>query len=404
MRVLRVHNRYKQRGGEDVCFEAEGALLRSFDHEVTTIVISNDDIPDHRSLRSSAKLAAATVWSVAGQKSVDRMLTMHDPDLVHFDNTFPMLSPSVYAACRRRGKPVVQTLHNYRLVCPSATLFRDGHVCEDCLGKTVPYPGVVHGCYRDSHIESGVVAAMIAAHRLRRTWKRDIDRYIALTHFAKGKFVAGGIPEELISIKPNFANVPYQPPILRSNEFLFVGRLAPEKGISTLLDTAALLSVNETICIIGDGPLMKEVKAAELLQSQLQVKGHQTTPQVIAAMQSACALLFPSTWYEGFPMTIVEAFASGLPVIASRLGSIAEIVHHGDTGLLFEPGNSTDLAKILNWATSHPKDMARMGHNARLEYERLYTPERNYYQLMAIYDEAIASAKARQTAFSSSAD
>jgi hypothetical protein len=196
MRQLLVHNRYQQPGGEDAVFEAEAALLQRHGHDVEQWVEDNREIPT----TPTARLAAHTVWSSPAVRRLEAILHRTRPEVVHFHNTFPLISPAAYVTCRRQGVPVVQTLHNYRLICPNAMLFRDGHPCEECVGRVVPWPGVVHACYRGSRAQTAVAAAMLATHRVRGTWTRDVDVYVALTQFARGKFLRGGLPETRIVV------------------------------------------------------------------------------------------------------------------------------------------------------------------------------------------------------------
>lgn len=374
-------------------FEAEVALLQDHGDAVRVIEVTNDAIEAARTPFDSAALALTTIWSRSGRRLVADAATEFGPDIVHFDNTFPLVSPGAYGAARKHGAAVVQTLHNYRLVCPAATLYRDGAVCEDCLGK-MPLPGVVHGCYRRSRPQSAVVASMLAAHRLRRTWSRDVDRYIALSDFARSKFVEGGLPGPLIAVKPNFVTIEPEPGGTERSEFLFVGRLAPEKGVRTLL-AAALQTSDIHLRVAGDGPLAAEVKSAGDTNPGLTALGRLNPAQVRREMRTSRALVFPSEWYEGFPLAILEAFACGMPVIASRLGAMVDIVNDSHTGLLFAPGDAEDLAVKVRWAHEHPDEMRVMGDNARREYELKYTPDRNYSLLMGIYNEALAHARRR---------
>jgi glycosyltransferase involved in cell wall biosynthesis len=311
--------------------------------------------------------------------------------VVHFHNTFPLISPAAYAACQRLGVPVVQTLHNFRLLCPNSLFFRDDHPCEDCLGKTPPWPAAAHACYRGSRQQTAVVATMLTAHRLRRTWQKDVNRYIALSEFSRHKFIAGGFPAAKVAVKPNFVDsIPRAFAIERCG-FLTVGRLSVEKGVPTLLGAWDRQESPSRIRVVGDGPLWDDVAAVAARQPKLHQLGRLSRDEVLTEMQAAIALVFPSECYENFPVSIAEAFASGLPVIASRHGAMAEIVRDGQTGLLFEPGNADDLVAKAQWASSHPHEMRQMGAAARLEYESKYTASHNYEQLMAIYRDAIAS-------------
>jgi glycosyltransferase involved in cell wall biosynthesis len=393
MRILRVHNRYQQRGGEDAVFEAESALLAEHGQQVAQLQFTNDDIGERRTATDAVRLAITTIWSAGARTRIREKVNAFKPDVVHFDNTFPLVSPAAYDAVRHEGTAVVQTLHNYRLLCPSATFYRDGHVCEDCLHKTPPLPGVIHGCYRDSKAQTAVAAAMLTTHRLRRTWSRDVDRYIALTGFARDKFIEGGLPADRIVVKPNFAAIDRPAPDPGSNTLLFVGRMTEEKGIRTLLSAVQRLPGDVRLAMMGDGPLGDLVRTSGEGDSRIDALGRRESVEVAANMQRALALIFPSEWYEGFPMTIVEAFGNGLPIIASRLGSMAEIVEDGVTGLLFEPADADDLAAKIRWAADHPSEMRQMGESARRTYEATYTPQRNYAMLMDIYEQAIEASR-----------
>ena len=395
MRILRVHNRYQERGGEDVSFEAEVDLLSSHGEEVQTLVVSNEEIPARQSPVGSLELAVSTVWSRKHRRRVAETVSEMQADVVHVDNFFPLISPGAYSAARDAGAAVVQTLHNYRLVCPNALFYRDGRPCEDCLGKTPPLPGVIHACYRDSRAQTAVVAAMLTTHRLRRTWQHDVDRYIVMTQFARQKFIDGGLPADKLTVKPNFIDSNPSAPVGDGRYVLFVGRLSPEKGIATLLRCWDRNGSLPPLRIAGDGPVREEVDRAAASNVLITALGRLSRDAVLREMSGARALVFPSEWYEGLPLTIVEVFACGVPVIASRLGAMAEIIDDGRTGLLFEPGNAEDLMAKVSWAWAHPAEMRRMGENARQEYEHTYTPERNYQMLMDIYRQAIDHSRSR---------
>ncbi|MBF0231572.1 MAG: glycosyltransferase family 4 protein [Desulfamplus sp.] len=401
MSILIIHNYYQQFGGEDIVFEAEKTLLKSKGHNVFTFVEDNARLNGFNIL----KAAVNTIWSQESIQRIQKLIELTKPDVAHFHNTFIRISPSAYYACKKAGIPVVQSLHNFRTICPGALLMRGNMLCEDCIGKFFPWPGAVHACWRKSKPQSAVVVSMLAFHRLLKTWTNQVNKYIALTDFSRNKFIQGGLPAEKIVVKPNFVDSDQ----LRANDYklhapkysapfygqyaLFVGRLSPEKGIQTLCHAwQAMGGASEiSLKIVGDGPLLTEVKSlAEQKHLKIEVLGRQTRVEVFRLMQGACFLVFPSEWYEGLPMTIIESYASGLPVVASRLGAMAEIVEDGYTGLHFEPGNARDLAEKINWALKHPDEMARMGRNARNEYEAKYTPERNYAMLMDIYNQVIS--------------
>jgi glycosyltransferase involved in cell wall biosynthesis len=389
MRILLVHNYYQRPGGEDAVFAAETALLRQKGCDVVEYVEDNRRIIDMRRL----SLAAGSIWSSATRRRLLETLRRTQPHVVHFHNIFPLISPSAYWACRESGVPIVQTLHNYRLLCPAGTLFRNGGVCEDCLGKTPPWPGVLHRCYRQSCAQTAASVAMLTVHRWQQTWQRHVDIYIALTEFVRNKFVEAGFPAEKIVVKPNFVQAPPRAGAGAKRYALFAGRIAPEKGVRTLLRGWQHVN-NIDLKIVGDGPLLDEVR--RFVQTE-KLAGVETLAQrphheVVDLMAGARFLVVPSEWYETFGLVIIEAFACGVPVIASRLGAMAEIVEGDRTGLLFKPGDPQDLANKVHWAVEHPDAMARMGETARRVYERKYTPERNYEMLRAIYDRAIEEA------------
>lgn len=378
MRVLVVHNAYQHRGGEDSVVESEVALLRQHGHEVQTYGRSNDDIHGLPQLT----LARQTLWSDRTTADVAVLVESFRPDVIHVHNTFPLVSPSLYWAAARLRVPVVQTLHNFRLMCLGALYLRDGKVCEDCAGK-LPWRGVARACYRGSKPASAVLGGMLMLHRAMGTYQQKVTRYIALNEFCRRKFVEGGLPAERVLIKPNFVDAAATAAGPRSG-LLYVGRLSAEKGIGTLAHAAPLVP-QLRLSVAGEG------NEASLLEGLAGVErlGNLSGPDVRQQMEKAVALVVPSIWYENFPRTIVEAFAAGLPVVASRIGALADIVSDGKTGLLFEPGNPDDLADKLRWVMAHPDEMAKMGGTARAEFERLYTPQANYQRLMEIYGEAI---------------
>lgn len=378
-RVLLVHNAYQLAGGEDSVVAAELALLRDKGHEVIEMRRDNQQI---RAM-GRASLTAQTLWSCGSQAEAQALLRTHRPAVVHVHNTFPLISPSLYWACAKAGVPVVQTLHNFRLACPQAMFLRDGKVCEACLGKT-PWPALAHGCYRDSRVQTAAVVGMLALHRTLHTFERKVTRYIALNEFCKSKFVQAGLPAQRIAVKPNFAAVAAPTGEFAREGLLFVGRLSAEKGIEVLAQAwAECLGLG--LRVVGSGPLDASLDSL----AGVELVGNRTPDQVLAEMASAVALVLPSICYENFPRTLVEAFGAGLPVIASRIGSLAELVDHGLTGLLFNAGDATDLARTMRWAHEHPDEMAAMGRNARARYESHYTPDINYRQLRAIYRDAI---------------
>ena len=385
MKVLAVHNRYQRPGGEDQVFVDETALLETRNHRVLRYEVHNDQVKQMNRLT----LAKDTIWNTSAYRELGALIRRERPDVVHFHNTLPLVSPAGYYAARAEGVPVIQTLHNYRLLCPVALFFRDGRVCEDCMGKAVPWPGVVHRCYRGSRAASGVIATMLTVHRALRTWTEMVDVYVALTEFARNKFIEGGLPAWKTVVKPNFVAPDPGRGQGGGGYALFVGRLAPEKGTETMLAAWDRLGTRIPLKIVGDGPLRDRVVEAAARQSNVEWLGHRPMADVHALMGKADMLVFPSQWYETFGRVAAEAFAAGTPVIAANIGAVAELVEHGRTGLKFRPGDPEDLVTQVEWALSHSAELRNMREEVRAEFEAKYTAERNYRALMEIYEAAL---------------
>lgn len=387
MRILAIHNRYQIRGGEDECYEAEVSLLQEMGHQVEVYEANNDRVAKLGKVR----LAADTVWSKEAYQNVEHQLQKQRPDVVHVHNFFPLISPSVYYAAKSQGVPVVQTLHNYRFLCPNALFFRDGKICEDCSGKVIPYPGVIHGCYRENKVASAGVATMLSVHRAMNSWTKMVDKYITLTEFARQKFIEGGIPAEKIAVKPNFVRPEPEPGDGSGGYALFVGRLSVEKGLDTLLAAWEHLGNQIPLKIVGDGPLADQVVGATKRLPTVEWLGRKPMAQVHDLMGEAKFLIFPSKWYETFGRVAVEAFAKGTPVIAANIGAIAELVDSGKTGLHFRPGDASDLVAKVEWLLANPGKLTQMRQNARIEFENKYTADNNYQKLIDIYQKVLIS-------------
>jgi glycosyltransferase involved in cell wall biosynthesis len=400
MTVAVLHNYYQHRGGEDAVFEAETALLEARGHRVVRFTKHNDDVRG----RSPLALARATVWNPDTYRELSALLIRERPDVVHCHNTLPLLSPSVYAAACDAGIPVVQTLHNYRLLCANALLFRQGRVCEDCVGKVLPLSGVWHKCYRSSAAASAVVAGMTAWHRLTGTWQHSVHTYIVLTEFARQTFIRGGLPADKLVVKPNFVEQQTSPPTFNLHDrqrpyLLYVGRLSHEKGASTLIEAAKRLQRegfdDAELWIVGDGPLEESLRQsiADHALHAVHLMGRKSPSEVIQLLQGALCLVFPSTLYETFGKSMVEAFACGTPVMCSRLGAMQEVVEHGITGFHFNSGDADDLARTIRHcvglAAQKPDEYLALRRTARQRYEERYTAEQNAQQLEQIYERAL---------------
>lgn len=393
MKVVLVHNTYQQPGGEDVVFAQEKRLLEQRGHSVLTYSRSNFDADSYTGLRQ-LQLAKRTIWNSETHRDFANLLGSAKPDLVHVHNTFMMISPSIYWACRELDVPVVQTLHNFRLFCPAGTFFRDGHVCEECVDHGL-LRSVRYRCYRDSTAATAATALMLAVHRKAKTWTRAIDSYICLTQFSRSRCVRGGLPEEKVFVKPNFVDPDPGLGTGPKDYAIFAGRLSPTHRVTTILDALHRLvqqGMQIPVWIVGGGPERPELEAyaQRLKLSNVTFKGQLPRSEAISAIRGARSLLFTSQWYENFPLTIIESFACGVPVLCSRVGAMQEIVEDGHNGLHFNAGDSQDLAAKLAWSWNHPDRMSAMGQVARKTYEANYTPEENYKLLMSIYKQVLS--------------
>lgn len=378
MRILIVHERYRQRGGEDIAVDAERALLARAGIDVV------DHILDHHQIRGEGSLALGlgAVWSPAGQRAVAATIARARPDLMHVHNFFPMLSPAVYDAARDAGLPVVQTLHNYRLLCPNGLLLRDGRPCEECRDRVVKWPGVLHRCYRGSRAASAAAAAMAGLHRWRGTWTTRVDLFLALTPFARDRFVAGGLPAERVAVSPIALPDPGPAPWDEGRQgALYVGRLSPEKGLDTLLD--AWTDIDRPLTIVGDGPLRAALE--HRAPPRVTVAGPLDPAGVAAAMARAALLVFPSLAYENFPLTVVEAMARGLPVLASRRGAAAGMIEAGLSGAFAAPGDAADWRATAGAMLADRPGLARLAAGARAAYEARYHPDHVLAGRLALY-------------------
>ncbi len=385
MRILTIHNKYQIRGGEDECREAEAGLLAAHGHQVRAIEFDNDGINPF----NAAAIGIQTAWSWPSYQRTLKEIRSWKPDLVSVHNFFPVASPSVYYAARKCNVRVIQTLHNYRLLCPNGTFFRDQRVCEDCCGKLVPWPGVLHSCYRHSRAATIAVASMLAFHNLLKTWRTRIDMFIALTDFARKKFIEGGLPAERLAVKPNFVWPDPGPGEGKGDYLLFVGRLTEEKGTKVMIDAWKTAACPGRLIVAGEGPLAALVAREASQTPSIVHLGRRPLEEIYRLLGDARALVFPSTWYEGMPRIIVEALSRGTPVIASDLGSMTEMITEGRNGRHVEPGDAGSLARAMRSAFDRTEEMYSMRASARNEFELKYTAERNYDLLMGIYSRVL---------------
>ena len=393
-RILLVHNRYRDRAGEDLSFDADRELLLKAGIPIAEYVRDNKDI-DEGAPTQNVRVAFGTTWARQARKDVLRSIESHAPDVVHFHNTFPLISPAPYWACRDAGVPVVQSLRNFRLFCAPGVFFRDGHVCEDCVGKTVTWPAVVHACYGSSRPRSSAVAMMQTVHSFLGTWSSLVDAYVVPSSFMRSKLIECGLPEALIHVRPDVVvDATHAEPPPREAWGLFVGRLTIEKGILTLLK-ALRLTPDIRLKVVGTGPLEEQLREQvrdQGLQERVEILGSISHAETLLLLHRARFLVAPSESYETFGRIVIEAFASRTPVITSGLGALGDAVSDGHTALLFEPKNERDLSARLTWAVQNPDEMVQIANNARALYETSFDSESCLRLLLAIYDKVRESA------------
>jgi glycosyltransferase involved in cell wall biosynthesis len=394
MRILIAHNRYQQPGAEDQVFTAEADLLADHGHDVIRYELHNNSIKS----TGKFKVALDTIWNPQSAGAVQRLVRHNRIEVAHFHNIFPVMSPSVYRAARDEGAAVVQTLHNFRLICPSSTMFRDNHLCSDCVGKPLPWPSVLHACYRGDRQATTVSAAMLTYHRALGTWSNSIDAYVALSQFNRSLFCRAGFAEGSLFVKPNFLKADPGPGRRKRTGALFIGRLIPEKGISTLLAAWKRIGSRLPLTVFGDGPLRDEVaSAAESSDGAVSWLGWRSRSEVDEALGAASVVISPSVWIEAGPLSVIESFARGTPVIASRLGSLAEFVKPDVSGYLFDPGNPASLVAAVEKFLELPDCGSRMGEAAREIFLDTYSAEPAYKNMLALYDFALKNFDASRT-------
>ncbi len=393
MKILFCHNYYQQRGGEDQVFEDESWLLRQNGHEVLDYQLSNDNIKGMNRI----ELIKKTFWNTEAAGDLRRIIQDFRPEVVHCINSFPLISPVIGHVVKDEGCVMVQTLQNYRLICPNAQLLRNEQVCEKCVGKRLAWPAVVHRCYREDIVASAVVAGMLSYHTWKKTWTNAVDRFIVPSQFTLEKYLAAGFDKERFSIKPNFLRPDPGVGDGQGDYAVFVGRLSPEKGILTLLDGWRKLLGDYPLKILGDGPLAPQVQQAAAGDARIQWLGRRSLPEVCRHLGHAKFSIVPSIWNEPFGRTVIESMAVGTPVLASRMGALPELIVEGKTGRFFNSGDATDFARVALELFCDDTLNTVMRSSARCEYLSNYTAETNYQQLMTIYHDTLQSQRSEET-------
>ena len=389
MRILIIHNRYQQRGGEDSVFENESSLLKKYGNSVEQLIFSNEEI---NSPISKIKAGISSIYNKSSAKKLDNKIQIFKPDIIHVHNFFPIASPSIFYESQKHNIPIVMTLHNYRLICPNALLFRDGKVCEECINKEFAINGVMNGCYRDSKLQTFALATMSYLHKKTKTWENRVDKYIALTNFAKNKILNSSLKlkEKQITIKPNYVN-DHGFELNKDDYLIFIGRLSKEKGVDILLN--AFKNSKRKIVIIGSGPMKDIVEEYSKNYQNIEYLGFQQMDVIIQKLKKAKALIFTSVWYEGMPMTILESLSTGTPVVSTDIGGPAEIITNNKTGLIYKVGDVEDLQNSIEKLYSDNDFFKNLCINARKEFEDKFSEKQNYQKLINIYKEVIDEKK-----------
>lgn len=393
MKILLVHNRYRSNApsGENSVVDDEVRLLEASGAFVERLELQSDEIGDWPAARRM-RLPLRVIWSPKGGQLVSEAAAAFGPDVIHVHNTFPLFSPRALVAAHRSGAAVVQTLHNFRSLCPEGSFFRDGSPCTQCLGRRVQAPALRYRCYRSSVAATLPLVAMNAVHRSLGTWARNVSAFVIPSRFGRDRYGEAGWPTERIFVNYNTAS-----PLATLGErhpdgetFLYVGRLTHEKGVSTLLRAwlHAFPVSGPQLVVIGGGDAEEEIRALAGGSPRVSFLGQQPPEVVTAHLLRASALVVPSQCFEMCPRVIPEAYALGVPVIASRLGSLAELVIDGETGLLAEPANVDDFARVLGKAAASEAELAELGRRARQRYEQLFAPGACLTRLLAIYEAA----------------
>ncbi|HVN40481.1 MAG TPA: glycosyltransferase [Myxococcota bacterium] len=385
MRVAIFHNRYFERGGEDVAADAEAALLAKAGHEVHRFTVDNREAITGSRL-GPVKTALGAHWNPDTPPQVDAFLDAHPVDVAHVHNFFPVLSPSLHWALARRSVPVVQTLHNYRLLCANGMFLRDGKPCEECVSRG-PWNALRHGCYRGSRAQTAVWARATAHHRRRRTWESAVSLFTTPSEFARRKLLQAGLAEERVVTKPNPVPDP-GPPAPMGEGAVFVGRLSHEKGVDLLLEAWRAMA-GAPLAIVGAGPEESRLRAQADDIAGVRFLGAQEHAHALAAIAAAAFVVVPSRWYEVFPMAALEALACGRALVVPRETALAEIVEPGRTGLHFAFGDAADLARACRELLHALPFTRALGEEARGLYEDVYADGPALGRLEAVYERAL---------------
>ncbi len=391
MNIFQVHNKYKIIGGEWTVLNQEYNLLKH-DHNVDQYIVDNQVAL--ATLAGNLKLILRTHYNRKSKRIVSEQIRGKNYDIMHVHNFFPLLSPSIFEAARENGVPSIMTLHNYRLIHPNGLMYHKGKIDNRSINGGSAYQCVMDGVYRNSILQTAVTAHMIEYHRKKKTWMQYPSAFIALSQFSKSKFLEGGLPEDRIFVKPNFLKDPLAEfqeisinPV-KKNRFIYAGRISYEKGVEDLLKCWQNNNIDSELVIAGDGPAREVLENRSKSDPTIKWLGGVTRKEILELLSNSQALIFPTKWYEGQPLILLEALSVGCPVITSRIGNSQDIIEDGVTGLHFTPGDTADLFQKISSLHNSTEKLNKFCKNARDTYLKYYTPEQNMKRIIEIYNLA----------------
>jgi glycosyltransferase involved in cell wall biosynthesis len=388
MRILELHNLHASPGGAMEVMAHEAELLRESGHEVDQFTVA----PTEQLGLSTIRAGAKAVWNVETAREVRARIAAFRPDVVHVHTPFPLMSPAVFRVAASQGVPAVTTLHGYRYSCVAGTCWRDGHICEDCVGKRLKLPGVRHRCYHDSAGASGALTLSLLTHRVLGTFHRDVARYLTLTDFARDLLIRDGFPADRITVKANSVPDPGFRSSARTDErrLVFAGRLVDVKGVATMLEAWRQVPPGMRLVIAGDGPLRPMVERRASEDASIEYVGWVGEADILDLMAGAEAVLVPSEWYEGQPLVVLRSLSVGTPVVVSDLENICADVLADDVGWAFPVKDPAALAGTLAALVADPRLTSERRSRARASYERRFSPGVNLARLEEVYRSVAA--------------
>jgi glycosyltransferase involved in cell wall biosynthesis len=405
LKVLLANKFFYLKGGGEVYLFDVIALLQAHGHQVIPFAMRHELNPasdydsffvdgvnfdEQRSWRGDVRKALRILYSREAKRKMEALLDLNRPDMAHIHNIYHQISPSILPALKRRGLPVVMTVHDLKLLCPNYRMRTHGAICERCKPRRF-YQAVLHRCVKDSVMASAVCAVESYLHRYSGIYQNNVDKFVTPSRFYQRKLIEWGMPEKKIVFIPNFARLNrFVPDYDGEDYFVYFGRLVEEKGLLTLVQAMRRVQKG-SLLIVGDGPLAGALQHAihEYRLQNVRLTGFKRDAELANLIRRAKFTIVPSEWYENCSLALIESYAWGKPVLGARIGGISEMIEEGKTGLLFEPSSSDDLAEKIDYLFAHGDIAARMGKNARAKAEKEYSSERHYAELMRLYSEFV---------------